>query len=93
MNTQIIHQSTWSPLLWQGSFGVQFNAEAYYRIEWIPGSPSLPEDYASLGVQDYYDNGWYDACGNVNLQRFNSNGPFWEVGAPACDHTQTWTNG
>lgn len=87
----VIHQSTWSPFSnFTSPFEVQFSTETHYLESRIPGTPSLPEDYSLLQVQDRANDNFYDACGNVGLGYADDNQNQWSTDAPHCNHIRTW---
>lgn len=92
IDSTVIHQSSFSPFAtWSTPFHVAFSAETYYAQSHIAGTATAKQDYSSMQVQSFANDGWYGSCGNANLGSYNYNPTRWGVDAPACNHVRTWT--
>ncbi|TWP32065.1 hypothetical protein [Leekyejoonella antrihumi] len=92
IDTTLIHQSTFDPFaVWTRPFYVQYSAETYHSESHIPGTSTAKQDFSSMLIQDFYNNGWYGSCSNVYLGSYNGNPSRWGVDAPACNHVRMWT--
>lgn len=91
IDTTVIRQSTFSPYSWSGTLNVTFFSETYHEESNVPGSASSRQDWSLMQVQNYANDGWYTTCSNANMGVGNSNATSWGVGAPGCNHIQSWT--
>jgi hypothetical protein len=91
VNSTTLIQSNFDQFLaWASPFSAQYYGETGHANSDVPGSPTGPMEFRDVGVQDFFNDSWNNACGYVTLYRWVAVNR-WAADAPGCDYLRVWT--
>lgn len=97
IDTTIFIQSSFDPFSsWAGTWNVSYEGETSFDESDVPGYQQAglppPTNFGLMEVQDFYNDNYYDTCGNAVLAASPAVHRY-ATDAPACDFTRVWTSG